>query len=70
MASVRKSLVDRGFSANVADKAARARRESIRRVYGSRLKHYQRWCVDRGVDPAKAPLTEVAEFLENLRRWW
>ena len=67
MASVRKSFVDRGFSANVADTAARARRESTRRVYGSRLKHYQRWCVDRGVDPVKAPLTEVAEFLENLR---
>ena len=28
MASVRKSFVDRGFSANVADTAARARRES------------------------------------------
>ena len=67
MASVRKSFVDRIFSANVADTAARARRESTRRVYGSRLKHYQRWCVDRGVDPVKAPLTEVAEFLENLR---
>ena len=66
MASGRKSFVDRGFSANVADTAARARRESTRRVYGSHLKHYQRWCVDRGVDPAKAPLTEVAEFLENL----
>ena len=63
----RKSFVDHGFSANVADTAARARRESTRRVYGSRLKHYQKWCVDRGVDPVKAPLTEVAEFLENLR---
>ena len=67
MASVRKSFVDRGFSANVADTAARARRESTRRVYGSRLRHYQRWCVDRGVDPVKAHLTEVAEFLENLQ---
>ena len=37
MASVRKSFVDRGFSANAADTAARARRESTRRVYGSRL---------------------------------
>ena len=45
MASVRKSFVDRGFSTNVADTAARARRESTRRVYGSRLRHYQRWCV-------------------------
>ena len=62
MASVRKSFVDRGFSANVADTAARARRESTRRVYGSRLRHYQRWCVDRGVDPVKAPLTEVRNF--------
>ena len=61
------AFVDRGFWANVADTAARARRESTRRVYGSRLKHYQRWCVDRGVDPVKAPLMEVAEFLENLR---
>ena len=67
MASVRKSFVDRGFSANVADTAARARRESTRQVSGSRLRHYSRWCVDRGVDPVKAPLTEVAEFLENLR---
>ena len=67
MASVRKSFVDHSFSANVADTAARARRESTRRVYGSRLRHYQRWCVDRGVDPVKAPLTEVAEFLGNLR---
>ena len=67
MASVRKSFVDRGFSANVADTAARARRVSTRRVYGSRLRHYQRWCVDRGVDPVKAPLTEVGEFLETLR---
>ena len=60
MASVRKSFVDRGFS-------ARAGRESTRRVYGSRLRHYQRWCMDRGVDSVKEPLTEVAEFLENLR---
>ena len=67
MASVRKSFVDYGFSANVADTAAKARRESTRRVYGSHLRHYQRWCVDRSVDPVKAPLKEVAEFLENLR---
>ena len=66
MASVRKSFIDRGFSANVADMAARARREWTRRVYGSCLGHYQRWCVYRGVDPVKAPLTEVAEFLETL----
>ena len=70
MASVRKSFVDRGFSANIADTAARARRESTCRVYGSRLRHYQRWCVDRGVDPIKAPLMEVAEFLKNLRTIW
>ena len=38
MASVRKSFVDRGFSANVVDTAARARRESTRRVYGSCLR--------------------------------
>ena len=67
MASVRKFFSDLVFSANVADTAARARRESTRRVYGSRLRHYQRWCMERGVDPVKAPLTEVAEFLENLR---
>ena len=53
-----------------ADTAARARRESTCWVYGSRLRHYQRWCVDRGVDPVKAPLTEVAEFLENLQTIW
>ena len=70
MASVRKSFVDCSFSANVANTAARARRESTCRVYGSRLRHYQRWCVDNGVDPVKAPLTEVAEFLENLQTIW
>ena len=40
MASVRKSFVDRGISANFADTAARARRESTRQVSGSRLRHY------------------------------
>ena len=67
MATVRKSFVDRGFSQGVAETAARARRESTCRLYDSRLLHYRRWCVERGVGPAEAPVAEVAEFLNGLR---
>ena len=67
MAAVRKSFVDRGFSQGVAETAARARRESTCRLYDSRLLHYRRWCVERGVGPAEAPVAEVAEFLNGLR---
>ena len=31
------------------------------------LLHYRRWCVERGVCPAEAPVVEVAEFLNGLR---
>ena len=67
MAAVRKSFVDRGFSQGVAETAARARRESTCRLYDSHLLHYRRWCVERGVGPAEAPVAEVAEFLNGLR---
>ena len=67
MAAVRKSFVDHGFSQGVAETAARARRESTCRLYDSRLLHYRRWCVERGVGPAEAPVAEVAEFLNGLR---
>ena len=67
MAAVRQSLVDRGFSQGVAETAARARRESTCRLYDSRLLHYRRWCMERGVGPAEAPVVEVAEFLNGLR---
>ena len=67
MAAVRKSFVDRGFSQGVPETAARARRESTCRLYDSRLLHYRRWCVERGVGPAEAPVAEVAEFLNVLR---
>ena len=33
----------------------------------SHILHYLRWCVERSVDPAQAPLTQVAEFLNGLR---
>ena len=67
MGSVHKSFVDRGFSQGVAEMAARARRESTYWLYDSRLLHYRRWCMERGVGPAEAPLAEVAEFLNGLR---
>ena len=67
MAAVRKSFVDRGFSQGVAETAARARQELTCRLYDSRLLHYRRWCVERGVGPAEAPVAEVAEFLNGLR---
>ena len=67
MAAVRQSFVDRDFSQGVAETAARARRESTCRLYDSRLLHYRRWCVERGVGPAEAPVAEVAEFLNGLR---
>ena len=67
MASILKSFVDRGFSQGVGETAARARQESTCRLYDSRFLHYRRWCVERGVGPAEAPVAEVAEFLNGLR---
>ena len=66
MASVREFFVDRGFSAGIADTAARARRESTCWIYDSHILHYRRWCVERIVDPAQAPLTQVAEIPQGL----
>ena len=66
MASLCEFFVDREFSPGVADTAARARRESTCRVCDSHILHYLRWCVERSVDPAQAPLTQVVEFLNGL----
>ena len=63
MASFRESFVDRGFSAEVAETASRARRELTCQVYDSLFLLYQPWCLERGVNPAQSPLTEVGEIL-------
>ena len=45
MASVRRYLISRGYSAGVAKTASRARQESTHRVYDSRLGFHRRWCL-------------------------
>ena len=66
MASVSRSFIGRGFSAVVADMVSRSQPISTYRVYDSCLNHCRWWYLERGVDPAQAPITEVASFLDGL----
>jgi hypothetical protein len=62
LAIVRESLLEAGFSAEVADIAAQAPRESTYRVYTTHLQWYNRWCGERHLDPLKTSVKEVTDF--------
>ena len=68
METVRRSILAQGFSASVADTASKGRRESTRRVYNARIRHFSNWCAPRSVDPYSAPVTEIADFLSDLAK--
>jgi len=66
MALVRESYVKEGFSEAVADTAAQSCRSGTYAVYSSRLRRFRKWCVSRNLDPVKASVTEVTEFLQHV----
>lgn len=66
METIKRQNITKGFSERVASTMASARRESTSRTYDARINRYRSWCEERNVDPISAPVTEVAEFLQDL----
>ena len=66
MEVVKKRRLKKGFSKRTAFIMACSRRESTTGTYDARLKRYYSWCRERSIDPFTAPVTEIAEFLQNL----
>ena len=65
MSSPRAALVGRGFSERAANLILSARRESTSRTYSGPWKKWDNWCSQRDLDPYKAPITEIADFLSE-----
>ncbi|XP_072039052.1 uncharacterized protein [Amphiura filiformis] len=66
LAYFRQSYQAAGLSESAAALAAKARRQSTRQTYDSRLRRFYRWCAGREIDPHFAPVGEVADFLTEV----
>jgi len=55
----------KGFSKKSADLAARGRRKSTLRIYASRVRPFLSWCRTRKVNPYRASVARVADFLRS-----
>jgi integrase len=58
--------MDKGFSEEVADRAAKNVRESSLKVYESKWKIFCDWCEDNLLDPQEVSAVDVADFLVYL----
>lgn len=65
LSSHRASLVSRGFSERAANLILSARRGSTSRTYSAPWRKWNDWCGERSLDPYKAPITEIADFLSE-----
>ena len=66
LGAVSRSLRSAGLSRRAATLAAHSRRASTRKVYGSRLHHFFRWCRQRSLHPPTTSVGEVGDFLLYL----
>ena len=66
MESFRNSLKIEGISGRAAELISQARRPSSISNYQSSFNRWACWCSERKVDPLKAPLTEILDFLASL----
>ncbi|XP_071501562.1 uncharacterized protein [Diadema antillarum] len=66
VANNRNSGIEAGLSLRAADFTSQCLRVSTRTTYDSRLLHYTRWCREKEIDPSKASLGEIADFLIYL----
>jgi hypothetical protein len=66
VASVRDILIQTGFSDTVAARISPRNRTSTNRIYQSRLSAFETWRGSEGVDPLKAPVPLIADFLLSL----
>ncbi len=66
MVSFVKSYRAAGLSRKAAALAGEARRPSTRKTYNHRLSGYYKWCGDNQVDPLRASLKDVGDFLVSV----
>ncbi|CAG2193950.1 unnamed protein product [Mytilus edulis] len=64
--SVKRSYTAKGFSPNIASIISNARKQSTQTVYNARLKLFDSWCQERGINPSTSTVPEIAEFLMFL----
>ena len=57
---------DQGFSEAAIDTALAALQASSRTVYDARWRGYVQWCTEGGINPLRATLGEVVNFLQHL----
>ena len=60
---IQRSHTDRGFSEPVAQRMARAQKESSIAIYEGKWKSFCHWCQERDADPLQADAQLVADFL-------
>lgn len=66
VAIVKNTLMAAGFSSDTAARAAASCRDSTVKSYDLKLRVFFDWANDHGVDPFKATLPQIADFLEFL----
>ncbi|XP_063442143.1 uncharacterized protein LOC134722452 [Mytilus trossulus] len=64
--SVKRSYTAKGFSPKIASIISNARKQSTQTVYNARLKIFDSWCQERGINPSTSTVPEIAEFLMFL----
>ena len=66
VSAIRKALRDKGFSRQVADRAARPQRSSTLAIYESKWRKFVDWCGQRKINPFSASEASVGDFLLDL----
>ncbi|PJE78104.1 hypothetical protein CI610_02969 [invertebrate metagenome] len=66
--AIKEGLSQAGFSSEVSDCIARSLRSSSSAIYQSRWRIFCDWCDGRQVDPVKAYIQLIADFLLSLFR--
>ena len=67
LSTVFDEVVNQGFSAEVSKRITEGgRTNSTLAIYDSKWQKFSLWCSQRGTDPLRAPVPEVAEFMNHL----
>lgn len=66
MEIIQQQCIEKGFSTSVANRIANSRRGSTIDTYNAKLRIFYRWCNQNHLDPLKASVTDIADFLEYL----
>jgi hypothetical protein len=64
--AIRKSFSQKGYSASVVEKMAKAGRESTNSIYDGKWKLYSDWCLSHRFDPFNPDGPQVASFFDYL----